>query len=68
MFVIKLYTHSRLSGIPYAAPPQRWKKSVPPASWTGIKRTTISQAGCIQNNGGFALWPGHTSEDCVSNF
>ena len=38
-------------GIPYATPPLaalRWKRPLPPASWTGTRRATEFGASCIQ--------------------
>lgn len=49
-------------GIPFAAPPVRWKPPQPPTNWSGIRDTTQYAPDCIVD-GAHAI-PG-SSEDCL---
>ncbi|MFD9698369.1 carboxylesterase/lipase family protein [Lentzea sp. NPDC059081] len=50
-------------GIPYAAPPERWRDPRPPARWDGVRDATKPGPVCAQLPG--EVPDGSTAEDCL---
>lgn len=51
-------------GIPYAAPPERWRSPKPAASWSGVKDATKPGKPCAQP-AGLPIGVPNTNEDCL---
>ncbi|MEU0880169.1 carboxylesterase family protein [Lentzea sp. NPDC005914] len=56
--------HTRVfEGIPYAAPPERWRDPKAPRKWDGVRDATKPGPACAQLPG--ELPEGSTAEDCL---
>jgi para-nitrobenzyl esterase len=57
-------------GIPYAAPPMRWKAPVELPAWQGVRKATAFSPVCVQprsrNAGIYTNPPDKMSEDCLT--
>jgi para-nitrobenzyl esterase len=58
--------HRLFQGIPYAAPPERWKAPEPVAPWSGVRQATHPGNECVQ---AATFWrpgsPASWNEDCL---